>query len=74
MSSMIRRGEKMALLDEINDGDQVVVNFNNAKLTLCHGTVIHIPVATGDSWIIREDDGTLHYISEGCTITKRGEE
>jgi len=54
----------------IKEDDRVVVNFNNAQFTLCHGIVKNIPCATGDSWIIAEDDGTIHYISEGCTITK----
>ena len=54
---------------QIKAGDRVVVNFNNVQLTLCHGTVRSVPCATGDSWIIEADDGNVHYISEGCTIT-----
>ena len=57
-------------LKMIRVGDKVAVNFNSAQFTLCHGTVCSIPCATGDSWIIEADDGDVHYISEGCTITK----
>ena len=56
--------------DLINEGDRVTVNFYSTKFTLCEGTVRNIPCATGDSWIIETDDGKIHYISEGCTITK----
>ena len=47
------------------------VNFIGAQLTLCsRAVVVHVPVATGDSWTFREDDGTTHEVSEGCTITR----
>ena len=53
-------------------GDIVAVNFNNAQLTLCHrGKVLSYPCATGDSWVIEDCvSGDIHYISEGCTLTK----
>ena len=56
----------------IKIGDYVSVNFNNAQLTLCHiARVKYIPVATGDSWIFEDKaTGTIHYVSEGCTISK----
>ena len=57
----------------IDVGDDVYVNFNNAMFTLCHGKVVNVPCATGDSWVIAAVNGDLHYISEGCTITKEGE-
>jgi hypothetical protein len=58
--------------DLIKVGDCVAVNFNNAQITLSHCAVVeHIPVATGDSWVFRDDNtGQLHYVSEGCTISK----
>ena len=58
--------------DLIKDGDIVRVNFNNAQVTLVrYGQVIHVPVATGDSWVIKDNDKNIvHYISEPCTITK----
>lgn len=53
-------------------GDIVVVNFNNAQTTLCHrGKVLSYPCMTGDSWVIEDCvSGDIHYISEGCTLTK----
>jgi len=57
--------------ERIEEGDIVGVNFNGAQTTLCsRARVIHTPCATGDSWIFREDDGTTHAVSEGCTITR----
>ena len=63
--------------NEIGLGDIVKVDFNNAKLTLCgNAEVLHIPNATGDSWVFQEnldvgqpDILELYYVSEGCTIT-----
>lgn len=54
----------------IKKGDEVVVSFHNAKLTLCRGIVKNVPCMTGDSWIIEDDDKNIIYISEGCTVTK----
>lgn len=55
-------------------GDVVRVDFNNAPLTLCHrAEVLYVPCATGDSWHFRNlDTGAIHYVSEGCTVTKAG--
>ena len=59
------------ILTEIEIGDKVSINFNNAQLTLCHeAEVLYKPYATGDSWHfknLRTDE--LHYVTEGCTIT-----
>jgi len=57
---------------EIVVGDIVRVNFNNLQFTFIdRGEVRNIPSAIGESWIIYDiDDGRVHYISEGCTITK----
>lgn len=59
--------------DCIAIGDIVSVNINNAQMTLSHkAKVIYAPCATGDSWIFKDlDTGDLHYVSEGCTITKK---
>lgn len=56
----------------IGVGDIVSVNFNNAQTTLCNrAEVIDIPIATGDFWHFRELwSDTVHYVSEGCTVTK----
>ena len=57
----------------IEIGDHVCVNFNNVQYTLCSmAEVLHMPSATGDSWVFKEltsKDETIHYVSEGCTIT-----
>lgn len=61
----------MGVRDEyLSCGDRVLVNFNNSKSTLCRGIIRYMPQATGDSWIIEADNGEVHFISEGCTITK----
>lgn len=58
--------------NKIEVGDIVAVNFNGAQYTLCSkARVIYSPIATGDSWIFLDElNGQLHYVSEGCTITK----
>ena len=60
---------------KIREGDKVAVNFNNGQYTLTsNGIVRYMPRATGDSWIIEDaKTGDIHYISEGCTITKKKE-
>ena len=56
---------------KIEVNDLVCVNFNNAYHTLCvRAAVLSIPLSTGDSWIFKdEDNGQIHYVSEGCTVT-----
>lgn len=56
----------------IKVGDMVKVDFNNAQFTLCSkAIVLSIPCATGDSWIFEDvSNHQIHYVSEGCTITK----
>jgi hypothetical protein len=56
---------------KIKVGDIVSVNFNGAQMTLIHkGNLLSMPVATGDSWVVEDiNDGVIHYISEGCTIS-----
>lgn len=58
--------------ERIQEGDVVRVDFNGAQFTLSsRATVLHVPVSTGDSWIIKDAaTNALTYISEGCTITK----
>lgn len=57
----------------LKPGDIVTVNFNNAQITLCHeAALISTPCATGDSWIFKDvRTGWLHYVSEGCTVSKK---
>lgn len=56
----------------LNVGDYVKVNFHNSQFTLCRcAKVIKIPCATGDCWVFQDcENGKVHYVSEGCTITK----
>lgn len=60
---------------KIEIGDFVRVNFNNAQITLTpKARVRYKPVATGDSWIFQDvETGDVHYVSEGCTVTKLSE-
>ena len=53
-------------------GDHVAVNFNNAQWTMSRDAVVkYIPAATGDSWVFEDvKTGQIHYVSEGCTISK----
>ena len=57
---------------QILPGDIVRVNFNNVMTNLCQrAEVISRPQATGESWIFEDlETGEIHYVSEGCTITK----
>lgn len=60
------------MANKIEKGDIVQVSFNGAQITLCHrAEVLNVPAATGESWIFGDKDtGALHYVSEGCTVTK----
>lgn len=64
-------GLKEGDMAEIDINDIVCVNFNCARYTLSHkAKVCGRPVATGDSWIFEDlENGKIHYVSEGCTIT-----
>lgn len=56
----------------ITKGDIVRVTFYNANITLARkAEVLHVPQKAGESWIIKDtEDNNIHYINEGCTITK----
>jgi len=58
--------------DGLKIGDTVRVDFNGAQMTLAYrAEILAIPAATGDSWVFRNlDSDELHYVSEGCTITR----
>lgn len=62
--------DKLTSIIEV--GDVVAVSFNNSQYTLCsRADVIRKPCAPGDSWVFRDrGNGSIHYVSEGCTITK----
>jgi hypothetical protein len=56
----------------IEEGDTVRVQAHGSQTLISErATVLHIPIATGDSWQFEDqDNGNTIYISEGCTITK----
>ncbi len=56
----------------IKQHDIVSVHFHNAKLTLVgRAEVLYLPQMPGDSWIFKDlDYNLIHYVSEGCTVTK----
>jgi len=57
--------------DGIKEGDVVAVNFHGSQHTLCkEAEVLHIPCATGDSWIFKDiGSDRINHVSEGCTVT-----
>jgi len=59
----------------IEIGDTVVVCFNGAQITLCYyAIVLSVPLGVGDPWVFQDTQtGFLHYVSEGCTVSKRVE-
>ena len=59
------------MTDAFKVGDIVSVNFHSVQHTLCERAfVLHIPYATGDSWVFRDlETGIRHAVSEGCTVT-----
>lgn len=59
--------------DLINVGDIVTVSVHGGQYTIAHrAQVLYIPCATGDSWHFKcLDSNKLHYVSEGCTVTKK---
>lgn len=54
--------------DRIEPGDIVSVDFETVK-TLHEVTVLYVPCATGDSWHVRDQEGTLYYIQSFCLMT-----
>jgi hypothetical protein len=58
---------------EIQIDDTVRVDFHGAQFTLCvRAKVIHIPQASGDSWQFMDlNTGMIHFVSEGCTVSRR---
>ena len=55
--------------NRIECGDKVEVYFTSSPWF--YGTVEYKPADTGDCWVVREDNGTLHYIQTFCEIVKR---
>jgi hypothetical protein len=59
--------------DKIEIGDIVSVHSHGGQTTIAFkAEVLYTPVATGDSWRFRDvETGDIHYVSEGCTISKK---
>lgn len=57
--------------DWLELGDEVCVNFNHSMNTLSSRAVLKcIPFQVGGIWIFKDShDGTIHYVTEGCTVT-----
>jgi len=62
----------MSSQNRIEKGDEVIVNFMSNSFTLMdRGEVLHVPLAAGECWIIKDKTtNSLHYISEGCSIIR----
>lgn len=60
----------------IKKNDIVSVNFHNSQITLSENAkVLSVPMSPGESWIFEDlFQGLIHYVSEGCTVTKIKEE
>jgi hypothetical protein len=43
------------------DGDEVRVYWDPSNCMI-RGVVHHVPMATGDSWVIVADDGTIYHV------------
>lgn len=55
---------------KIQEGDTVDVS-RNSLLVYANATVLYIPWRTGDSWVFKDQFGDVHYVTEGCTISKK---
>ena len=58
--------------DRIRVGDKVSVYWENPP-PIFRGTVLYVPYATGDSWIIKDEDDGLHYVQMFCRMDKHQE-
>lgn len=58
----------------IVEGDEVVVNW--ADTSTITGVVRNVPMADGESWIIEQASGMVHYVQrfESMVRMKKGEE
>ena len=58
--------------DKIEKGDIVSVHSHGGQTTISvKAEVLYTPVATGDSWRFKcLLTNTIHYVSEGCTVSK----
>lgn len=54
----------------IDEGNIVDIYWENIQYEM-RVTVIYRPVATGDSWIVKRDDGTIVYVNGFCKMVKR---
>lgn len=67
--SILRRQFKESLRSKISIGDTVTVYSDHVERIT--GTVLSLPQATGDCWIIKDvGDHELHYVQTFARITK----
>lgn len=64
----IRLGNHFKIVNRIEIGDRI--QLETLHFDHFNGIVEYMPVATGDSWIIKLDDGTIKYVQNFSTITK----
>lgn len=54
--------------DKIQLGDRVCIYWDH--INSIEGKVVYIPCATGDSWTIVSDDGTIHEVQMFGRMTR----
>lgn len=58
--------------DLIEIGDEVSVQLDLEDQVMgVYGKVLHVPSSTGDSWHIRDHDGSLHYVQTYCQVIRK---
>lgn len=55
--------------ERIKVGDRVSVHWEYIG-SLC-GTVLYVPQATGDSWVIKQDNGTVSHVQMFCRMDRK---
>jgi hypothetical protein len=55
--------------DRIKVGDAVTAQFWPMYSDIC-GIVEYVPSAPGDSWIIKQSDGSISYVQTFASITR----
>ena len=53
----------------IQSGDRVIVRWN-PMINDLKGKVIYVPVDTGDSWHIQDNEGRSHYVQSFTIMTR----
>lgn len=56
---------------QIEEGDEVDIQFDVEGHASLRGIVRHRPCATGDSWIIEAPGGEINYVNMFACMTRR---